>query len=157
MKILFTFSRGGWAGWVVVMQIHDNHDNFGEDPYDIMFTWLWSWWSTMISMMGCGWEDGWEESGELGRSLPGLWSQSPPSQAPPCFSKCLSSSNVYKFPRSNPRSQSQSSPQQAPRICFQNVSMFSNIQSLVSVFNLLILHKKLNPLFSHRPFFQNVS
>ena len=23
------------GGWVVVMSIHDNHGNFGEDPYDV--------------------------------------------------------------------------------------------------------------------------
>ena len=109
----------------------------------------------MIFMMGCGCEDGWEESGELGRSLPGLWSQSPPSQAPPCFSKCLYSSNVYKFPRSGFRSQSPLSPRQAPPTCFQNVFMFTNVQSLFSVFDDLILYNKLNSLFSHRPLFQN--
>ena len=24
-----------FGGWVVVMSIHDNHGNFGEDPYDV--------------------------------------------------------------------------------------------------------------------------
>ena len=100
----------------------------------------------MIFMMGCGWEDGWEESGELGRSLPGLWSQSPPSQAPPCFSKCL----YLQIPRSDIWSQLPPSPQQAPSTCFQNVFMFTSVQSPVSV---LILYNNLNPLFSHHPFF----
>ena len=42
------------------------------------------------------------------------------------------------------------SPQQAPSTCFQNVFMFTSVQSPVSV---LILYNNLNPLFSHHPFF----